>query len=104
MIWAGSDFFAWMRLLIRNRFDIHWSCLHVALYVIVVSFCHTVLRWVQRLIFGRRIARTKISRGADLHHRPLADRHHAVCTSSWLSTNGTPFPTPTSAWSPIIFC
>ncbi len=30
MIWAGCDFFAWIRLLARNRFQVHWSCLHVA--------------------------------------------------------------------------
>jgi hypothetical protein len=60
MIWAGCDFFAWMRLLTRNRFQIHWSCLHVAIYVIFVSFVHTMLRGVQWVVYGRRVARTPI--------------------------------------------
>jgi hypothetical protein len=61
MIWAGCDFFAWMRLLARNRFQIHWSCLHVAIYVIFVSFVHTMLRGVQWVVYGRRMARTPIT-------------------------------------------
>jgi hypothetical protein len=89
MIWAGCDFFAWMRLLIRNRFDVHWSCLHVAVYVIFVSFCHTVLRWVQGAVYGRRLARTTIREapifiighwrtGTTLLHEYLAlDERHA---------------------------
>jgi omega-hydroxy-beta-dihydromenaquinone-9 sulfotransferase len=60
MIWAGCDFFAWMRLLARNRFQIHWSCLHVAIYVVFVSFVHTMLRGVQWVVYGRRMARTPI--------------------------------------------
>jgi omega-hydroxy-beta-dihydromenaquinone-9 sulfotransferase len=61
MIWAGCDFFAWMRLLARNRFQIHWSCLHVAIYVTFVSFVHTMLRGVQWVVYGRRVARTPIN-------------------------------------------
>lgn len=60
MIWAGCDFFAWMRLLARNRFQVHWSCVHVAIYVIFVSFVNTLLRGVQWIIYGRRVARTPV--------------------------------------------
>jgi hypothetical protein len=60
MIWAGCDFFAWMRLLGRNRFRIHWSCWHVVAYVTIVSMGHTLLRGVQQLVYGRRLARTPI--------------------------------------------
>jgi hypothetical protein len=60
-IWEGCDFFAWMRLLIRNRFAVHWSCWYIAVIVTFVSLCHTLLRWVQRAWYGRRVRRTAIA-------------------------------------------
>jgi hypothetical protein len=100
MIWAGSDFFAWMRLLTRNRFDIHWSCLHVVAYVTIVSMGHTLLRGVQNLIYGRRVARTQIDRppifiighwrtGTTLLHEFLAldERHVGPSTYECMEPN-----------------
>jgi omega-hydroxy-beta-dihydromenaquinone-9 sulfotransferase len=93
MIWAGCDFFAWNRLLARNRYHIHWSCLHVAIYVFFVSFFHTLLRGVQWLIYGRKVARTSIREapifivghwrtGTSLLHEILAlDERHAFPTT-----------------------
>ena len=88
MIWAGCDFFAWNRLLARNRYHIHWSCLHVAIYVFFVSTFHTLLRGVQWVFYGRKVARTSIRKapifivghwrtGTSLLHELLAldDRH-----------------------------
>jgi hypothetical protein len=60
-IWNGCDFFAWLRLLARNRFKVHWSCLYIAVTVTFVTFGHTLLRWLQEAIFGRRIRKTKIT-------------------------------------------
>jgi hypothetical protein len=59
-IWQGCNFFAWMRLLIRNRFAVHWSCWHIAAIVTVVSLFHSLLRWLQELLYGRAVARTPI--------------------------------------------
>jgi hypothetical protein len=59
-IWEGCDFFAWIRLLILNRFAVHWSCWHVAVIVTLVSLCHTVLRLLQGAWYGDRIERTRI--------------------------------------------
>jgi hypothetical protein len=59
-IWEGCDFFGWLRLLARNRFAVHWSCLYIALIVTVVSFFHLLLRLVQEAWLGRKIARTPI--------------------------------------------
>ena len=59
-IWAGCCFSAWIRLLTRNRFRVHWSCWHIALYTIFLSFDHSLCRWMQRAVYGRRLARTKI--------------------------------------------
>jgi hypothetical protein len=59
-IWEGCDFFGWLRLLARNRFAVHWSCLYIAVVVTVVSFFHLLLRLVQEAWLGRRIARTSL--------------------------------------------
>jgi hypothetical protein len=49
-----------MRLLIRNRFAVHWSYWYIAAIVTVVSLFHTILRYVQEMLYGRRLARTQI--------------------------------------------
>jgi hypothetical protein len=59
-IWEGCDFVAWIRLLARNRFAVHWSCWYIAGIVTIVSFFHLLLRLVQQAVFGRRIARTAV--------------------------------------------
>jgi omega-hydroxy-beta-dihydromenaquinone-9 sulfotransferase len=59
-VWQGCDFFAWLRLLIRNRFAVHWSCWYIAAIATLVTFCHTVLRYVQEGLYGRRVVRTPI--------------------------------------------
>jgi len=57
-IWQGCDFFAWLRLLVRNRFAVHWSFLYIAVIVTFVSMGHTVLRLVQEALYGKRIRQT----------------------------------------------
>jgi hypothetical protein len=59
-IWVGCGFFAWVRLLTRHRFAVHWSQWYVAVIVSVVSTVHTALRLVQQALYGRRVARTPI--------------------------------------------
>jgi hypothetical protein len=64
-VWEGCDFFAWLRLILRNRLRIaptHW---YVALIVTFVSLGHTLLRWVQNAWYGSRLDRTPIP------HAPL---------------------------------
>src|SRR5438445_8924715 len=64
-IWEGSDFFGWLRLLAKNHFAVHPSCWYIAVVVTIVSFCHTLLRFLQEAIYGRRIRQTAIE------HPPL---------------------------------
>jgi omega-hydroxy-beta-dihydromenaquinone-9 sulfotransferase len=59
-MWVGMDFFAWLRLLARHRFAVHWRYIYVAIIVMFLSFFHTVLRVLQDAIYGRRIRRTVI--------------------------------------------
>jgi hypothetical protein len=59
-IWEGCDFFAWMRLLSRNRFAVGWSYLYIAVVVTLVSIFHTLLRWLQRQWYGSQLDRVPI--------------------------------------------
>src|SRR5579884_2686020 len=63
MLWLGCDAFAWMRLLMAHRFAVHYSRWPVALIISAISPGHTLLRWAQEAIFGRRVARTPIEHG-----------------------------------------
>src|SRR5439155_3368254 len=46
------------RLLIRNRFAVHPSCLYIAVIVTFVSIFHTFLKLVHDACYGRRVKRT----------------------------------------------
>jgi hypothetical protein len=59
-IWEGINFFAWLRLLARNRFAIELSCLYIAVVVTIVSIFHSVLRLMQEAWLGGAIRRTRI--------------------------------------------
>lgn len=58
--WTGMDFFAWWRLLRRNRFQVHWRLWHHAVFITFISIFHTVYRWWQWPWTGRRANRTPI--------------------------------------------
>jgi hypothetical protein len=60
-IWQGLDFFAWLRILARSRFKVHWSLWYLVVIITVVSFGNTLLRWLQQAIWGRRIRQTEIT-------------------------------------------
>ena len=64
-IWEGCDFFAWMRLLLRNHLAISPSHWYVAFIATFVSLNHTLLRVVQDAWFGSRLDRVTIP------HAPL---------------------------------
>jgi hypothetical protein len=60
-MWHGCDFFAWINLLARNRFQVHWSCLYIAVVATFLTFGNTLIGWLQEAILGRRIRKTKIA-------------------------------------------
>ena len=92
-MWEGCNFSAWLQLLARNRFRVDWKHTWVAVIVTIVAACHSLLRMVQRLIYGRRIRRTVFQTppifilghwrsGTTLLHELLAlDRRHGYPTS-----------------------
>src|SRR5262249_7770135 len=59
-IWEGCDFFAWMRLLGRNRLAVHPAYSYIAVVVTVVSAGHTLLRCLQGWRYGDRVRRVPI--------------------------------------------
>src|SRR2546423_15406809 len=59
-MWEGCDFFAWLRLLWRGRFAVHWNYWYIVVVVTCVSFWHTLMRLLQEAIYGRRIRQTVI--------------------------------------------
>ena len=59
-LWHGMDFFAWLRLLRKNRFAIDWNQAPTAVMVTLFSVGNTLLRGVQYLIFDRQIRATKV--------------------------------------------
>src|SRR5437867_11187294 len=115
-IWEGCDFFAWARLLARGRFKVDWSCLYIAAIVTFISCFHTALRFIQELLYGRRIARTPIREAPIFiigHWRTgtpflhdlliLAQRHSYPPTSACLQPNH--FPPSERPHPPIVrFC
>jgi hypothetical protein len=64
-IWEGCSFYAWVRLLARNRFAIHPRYWYIAAIVTVVSLFHSLLRFLQDVWYGDRLQRTPI------RHAPL---------------------------------
>src|SRR6516164_5407450 len=59
-IWEGCDFFAWMRLLCRNRFAVGLPYVYIAVVITFVSACHTVLRLIQEALYGSRVRHTPV--------------------------------------------
>lgn len=93
-IWSGITLAAWLRLLARNRFRIAPHRIPMALVVTTLAaLVNSPASWAQRLIFGRRIARTKIephpifvvghwrTGTTFLHELLVADPRHASPTS-----------------------
>ena len=92
-VWEGCDFFAWLKLLSKNRFRVEPPYWYIAAIVSGVSFGQTLLRWSQTSLHGDRIARTRIDQpplfvlghwrtGTTLLHELLIldDRHTSPTT------------------------
>lgn len=56
-VWIGCNFSAWSRLLIRNRFAVHWSRWHYAVLYTFVSVINSALGLLQKLVFSKRVAK-----------------------------------------------
>src|SRR5438552_257214 len=59
-MWQGCDLFAWLRLLVRNRFAVSPRHLHIPFVVTTVAIGHTVVRYLQEAWYGSRLDRVAI--------------------------------------------
>jgi hypothetical protein len=59
-IWQGCDLFAWLRLLLRNRFAVSPRFFHIPLVVTNVSIGHTVVRYLQESWYGSKLDQVAI--------------------------------------------
>lgn len=59
--WQGCNMYAWMRMLVKNRFAVHPPYWYIAIIVSVVSVFHSLLGWLETLLYGRALARTKLT-------------------------------------------
>jgi len=60
-MFSGMDFFAWLRLLARNRFAVSPSRLPTAAAITVCAAANTTLRAIQNLRFARQVAGVQIA-------------------------------------------
>jgi hypothetical protein len=99
-MWEGCDFFAWLRLLVRNRFAVDWRYLYIAFIITLVSCWHTILHYLQEVLYGDEVAHTPIRHdpvfiighwrtGTTLLHELfiLDERHHYPSTYECLEPN-----------------
>jgi hypothetical protein len=77
-IWQGLGFFAWLRLLMRHRFAVHPSFVYVALVITLLSLVNSLLRLLERILYGRNIERTPIQ------EPPLFILGHWRTGTTWL--------------------
>ncbi|MEZ0349198.1 sulfotransferase [Mycobacterium sp. pR1184] len=92
-LWIGCNFTAWMRLLIRNRFDVHWSRWHYAVLYTGLSVVNSFLGTWQNIVFSRRVSSTAIGHApifiighwrsgtTMLHEMMVLDEHHTGPTT-----------------------
>lgn len=72
------DLFGWIRLLRNNRSRLDWRYLHWILFITFAASFHTGLRFVQELVWGRRVRETRIQ------HDPVFIIGHWRTGTTWL--------------------
>jgi hypothetical protein len=60
-MWEGCDFFAWLKLLFRNRCAVHPPHWYIAVIITFFSFTNTLLRLLQDAIYGRVVRKIKLT-------------------------------------------
>jgi len=60
--WLGCDFFAWLRIMTKGRFQFTLPHLHIPVVTSLSSFGHTFLKYAQNALYRRKIERTPIVR------------------------------------------
>jgi hypothetical protein len=58
--WLGCDFFAWLRIMAKGRFQFNLPHIHIGICTSIASFGHTFLKYVQNGLYRSQINRTRI--------------------------------------------
>ncbi len=101
-LWMGIDFFAWLRLLGRNRFAISLAKLPLVLLVTCVAVVNTLLRWLQALCYGAAVRQVEVPddplfiighwrTGTTMLHELLALDPHNRCPTTYESLSPNHF-------------
>jgi hypothetical protein len=59
-MWQGCDFFAFLKLLARNRFAVGFRYWYIAIIACFVTLSHTLLRIVQDAVYRRALRKVKV--------------------------------------------
>ena len=59
-LWFGMDFFAWVRLLVRNRFAVSFSKIPLVVLITLVTVLNTCMGWLQSLWYGRAVSKIQL--------------------------------------------
>jgi omega-hydroxy-beta-dihydromenaquinone-9 sulfotransferase len=76
--WEGITFYPWLRLLVKNRFRVTPARIFMAIFLLFIGVFNSVLALVQVIVWGRRIARTKINQ------HPIFILGHWRAGTTWL--------------------
>ena len=101
-LWLGSDFFAWTRLLIRNRFAVSIARLPQVALITLASIINTCLRGIETLWYGRAVSSIELPRnpvfiighwrtGTTMLHELLALDPRNRCPSTYESLSPNHF-------------
>src|SRR2546427_338717 len=77
-LWLCADLFGFLRLLARNRFAVELRYLYWLVPILFMTFRNTCLGYLQTLVWGKRIRKTKII------HDPLFIIGHWRSGTTWL--------------------
>jgi len=61
-MWIGSDFFAWLRIMVRGRFQFNLPHIYIGVCTSFITFIHTVLKVAQNALYSKQIRSTKIDK------------------------------------------
>ncbi len=93
-VFLALDFFVWMKLLQRHRFQLGLRRIPLGIAITFVTMAGTLARWLEQAIYGRRVSKTEIKEppvfiighwrsGTTLLHELLGMDSRHVCPTTY---------------------